>query len=128
MGPSSPHRLKILLVDDDALARETLAEMLASQGHSVVQASGGRRALSLLEAGESVDLVLTDLRMPGMTGWQLVDVLKARWPQLPLGLMTATPQALSAQHDRVDLVIPKPVPLDVLRAAISHIRPRDRIE
>ncbi len=65
---SNPASLKILLIDDDARAREVLADMLTSLGHSVVQAAGGREGLARLEAGEAVDLILTDLAMPEMSG------------------------------------------------------------
>jgi CheY-like chemotaxis protein len=113
-------RLRILLIDDDPGVREVLAVMLASLGHSVVQAPGGREGLGLLEAGIPVDLVLTDLRMPQMTGWDVVRDVRARWPHVRIGLITGTPEALWERREPVDLVIAKPVTVDGLNEAISR--------
>ena len=91
--PGEPARfaasaLRILVIDDDDEVREVVAEMLAAQGHRVLQASGGREGLALLEAGEKMDLVLTDLGMPGVTGWDVARAVRARWPGLPVGMLT----------------------------------------
>ena len=115
--------LRILLIDDDPLVRETLASILAAQGHSVLQTGGGHEGLARLEAEEAVDLVLTDLRMPGMDGWQVVAAVKARWPHLRVGVITGTPEALWEQREPVDLLLTKPVTFDALREAISQVHP-----
>jgi PAS domain S-box-containing protein len=60
--------LRILLVDDDELLRESVGDILAWQGHRTECASGGQEALDLLAAGEEFDLVILDLNMPGMSG------------------------------------------------------------
>ncbi len=52
--------------------------MLASLGHSVLATAGGREGLARLEAGDSVDMVLTDLKMPEMSGWEVAKVVKTR--------------------------------------------------
>jgi CheY-like chemotaxis protein len=116
--------LKILLIEDDAEVRDTVASMLASLGHSVVEAAGGREGLARLEAGEAVDLVLTDLRMPGMSGWQVAQAVKARWHHIPVGILTGTPELLAEQGAPVDFVLAKPVGLDTLRAAIRRVSAR----
>jgi len=112
--------LRILLIDDNARVRATLAEMLITLGHSVRAAPGGREGLAYLEAGHSVDVVLTDLKMPQMSGWQVVQAVKARWPALRVGVITGTPEALGEQREPVDLVLTKPISLEGLRAAISR--------
>jgi len=117
--------LKILLIEDDARVREALAHMLASLGHSVVsQAAQGREGLARLAAGEAVDLVVTDLVMPDMSGWDVVKAVKARGVHLLVGVITGTPEALLRQRgEPIDFVLFKPVKLEALREAISRIRP-----
>lgn len=113
----------MLLIEDDAVVRQVVADLLGILGHTVLQAAGGPEGLARLEAGESVDLVLTDLRMPEMSGWDVVKAIKLRWSQLPIGLITGTPEALAQGRELVDLVIGKPVTLARLREAISGVRP-----
>jgi signal transduction histidine kinase len=85
--PPTPAR-RLLIVDDEAAVGDALAAMAASLGHEVARAGSGYDALALLATGERVDLVLTDLGMPEMTGWELARAIKRRWPALPLGLVT----------------------------------------
>jgi len=113
--------LRILLVEDDAGVREVLTQMLISLGHSVLATAGGREGLARLEAGDSVDLVLTDLKMPGMSGWEVAKVVKTRWPQLRVGLVTGTPELLLEQGEPIDLVIEKPIRLEALRQALTGV-------
>ena len=120
--------MKILLIEDDILVREVVIEMLRSLGHSVLSATEGRAGLARLEAGDSVDLVLTDLKMPHMSGWEVVKAVRTRWPHLPVGIITGTPELLSEQQEPVDVVIRKPVGLDSLRKAISRFHPGPEAE
>jgi CheY-like chemotaxis protein len=117
----------LLVIDDEAEVLDMLAEMLTSQGHKVLPASGGREGLARLEAGEPVDLVLTDLGMPGMTGWEVARAVKVRWPHLPVGLVTGwgeVPEALPEERRWVDFVLAKPVTLEALREATARIHPK----
>ena len=59
---------RILVVDDESLAREYLGEAVTSLGYSAISANGAEAALSMIER-EQPDVVLTDLRMPAWTGW-----------------------------------------------------------
>ncbi|MBA4090546.1 MAG: hybrid sensor histidine kinase/response regulator [Sphingobium sp.] len=79
--------LVILAVDDDDLVLTNTAGMLEDLGHTVFQASSGADALRLL-AGGSVDLVVTDHAMPGMTGAQLADAIEQMQPGLPVVIIT----------------------------------------
>ncbi len=83
--PNTP--LVILAVDDDDLVLMNTAGMLEDLGHTVFQASSGADALRLLECG-SVDLVVTDHAMPGMTGAQLADAIEQMQPGLPVVIVT----------------------------------------
>jgi nitrogen-specific signal transduction histidine kinase/CheY-like chemotaxis protein len=76
--------LTILVVDDDALVLQSTAAMLADLGHRVLEAGSGREALEYLGRAQSVDLVITDQAMPGMTGMQLAATIKQQRPDLPV--------------------------------------------
>lgn len=76
----------ILLVDDDAGVRFALTEVLCDRGYRVICASSGAQALASLDG---VDVVVTDLSMPGMDGLELVSQIAVRAPRLPVILLTA---------------------------------------
>ena len=73
----------ILVVDDEARFREILGLALQRAGHRVLAAGDGRAALALLET-ETVDVVMSDLRMPQMDGRSLLSAVKQRWPNVPV--------------------------------------------
>jgi signal transduction histidine kinase len=79
--------LSILTVDDDDLVRTTTVDMLEALGYQVIPARSGYEALQVLEA-TCVDLVITDHAMPQMTGAQLAERIRERWPDLPMIMAT----------------------------------------
>ena len=79
--------LSILAVDDDDLVRTTTVDMLEALGYQVIPARSGHEALQVLEA-TCVDLVITDHAMPQMTGTQLAERIRERWPALPMIMAT----------------------------------------
>ncbi|MBX4929205.1 PAS domain S-box-containing protein [Rhizobium binae] len=81
-------RLRILLVDDDTLIAMSSVEMLEDLGHDVVEANSGSQALELVRSGGHFDLMITDYSMPGMTGAQLAQAVRAIRPALPIVLAT----------------------------------------
>jgi CheY-like chemotaxis protein len=124
-APALP--LRILVIDDELQVRSTLAEMLEEQGHSVTQAPGGREGLSYLESNpELVDVVISDLGMPDMTGWDVAAAIQARWPRLPVGLITGwgETEITREERSRVNFVITKPFDKALLGETMSNIRPR----
>ncbi|MDB6443586.1 MULTISPECIES: sigma-54 dependent transcriptional regulator [Pseudomonas] len=80
--------IKVLLVEDDRALREALADTLVLAGHDYVAVGSAEDAL-LAVARETFNLVVSDVNMPGMDGHQLLGLLRARHPQLPVLLMTA---------------------------------------
>ncbi len=78
----------VLIVDDDAAIAKVLVALLGQRGLDATWAGSGEEALKLLEA-RPFDIVLSDVRMPGMDGMQLLDHVAARYPDLPIVLMTA---------------------------------------
>ena len=85
---SATRSLTVLAVDDDALVLVNTAAMLEDLGHRVFEAASGRQALEILSRESQIDLVITDQAMPGMTGFQLAEIVKARWPDI--GIILAT--------------------------------------
>ena len=73
-------RRQLLLVDDEAVVREVLAEQLEEAGYAVLTAASAEAALELLEAGKPVDLLVTDLSMPGMDGLGLIQAAQQLRP------------------------------------------------
>ena len=71
--------MRLLVVDDDAVFREDLAELLRDEGHEVAVAPSAPKALEALTEGE-FEVVLTDLKMPRQSGLDLLRVVRQRWP------------------------------------------------
>ena len=76
-GPLADRAHMILLVDDDDDVRETSADMLNELGYVVIQASNGMDALAILDQRPDLDLMVTDIRMPGMSGLELAEAARA---------------------------------------------------
>ena len=79
---------RLLLVDDEMIVREVLAGELVDHGYDVVQAESGFVALNLIDAGESLDLIISDLAMPGMDGIALIHAAQERRKSMPAILLT----------------------------------------
>ena len=81
-------KLRILLVDDDELIRESVSPMLEMIGHSVVPVPSGFQALRYLEEGQPVDLIILDMNMPSMTGAEALPLLLQQRPGTPVLMST----------------------------------------
>jgi DNA-binding NtrC family response regulator len=100
----------ILVVDDEEACRELLGRILSRAGYDVVQAAGGFRALSIMDQSK-IDLVISDILMPGLNGYALVARIRAKWPSMPVILTTgylSQDAAKSMMNGSVDF-IPKPI-------------------
>jgi PAS domain S-box-containing protein len=103
-------RLRILVVDDEAPVRETLAEMLIAVNHEVELAGSGQEAVEKLRQGE-FDFVFTDLAMPEMDGWETARAIRKDWPNIRIILVTGYGPATdppAGEEDLVDAIIGKP--------------------
>ena len=83
----SARPVRVLVVDDDRAVRAALKVNLAKAGIEVTLAESAERALALLEQ-QPVDLVLTDVRMPGLGGLELLEAMRPRWPNIAVVVMT----------------------------------------
>jgi DNA-binding NtrC family response regulator len=116
--------VRILVVDDEAAIRLALAELLGSEGHAVREAAGGDEALAALD-GAPADLVLADLRMPGMDGLRLLAEIRARFPETLVVLVTAQGDertAVEALKLGAYDYIPKPFDNEEIRAVARSAR------
>jgi len=113
-----PWAARILVIDDEPAVRTVLADILSEHGYTVVQAGNGPEGLAECEAGRA-DLVLTDISMPGMSGWDVAAACRTRFPTLPVGIITGWGDQLDpalVERHRVQFVLAKPfMPNDVLR-------------
>lgn len=120
----SPRALRVLLVDDEADNLEVLAEVLAADGHDVSCAASGRAALELLRSSSDFDLLLCDVGMPGMSGWQLVREAKQLEPALRIYMLTGWANEIAEDDPRARLVrgvLGKPIDLENLRWLLAQI-------
>jgi CheY-like chemotaxis protein len=110
----------VLLVEDDEDLREVIGELLEEEGYEVLRAANGADALELLSSCAEPSLVLTDLMMPVMTGWELVARLRAHPQHASLPIIV-----VSAFFDRAppesDHVLMKPLQLDQLLQSVEEM-------
>ncbi len=113
---------RLLLVDDDPSLLRLLTLRLEGEGYQVISAASAEAALPLL-AKNSVDIVLSDLRMPGLDGMSLFDEIAKRYPGLPVVLMTAhgsIPEAVAATQRGVFGFLTKPLNNTELRDILQR--------
>jgi len=112
----------ILVVDDEKRQRETLAQVLVQWGHEVRQADDAPSALAMVE-GEPVDLILTDLRMPGLSGVELLEKCRELRPDIAVIVMTAygtIEGAVEAMRKGALDFLTKPLDLDQLEVVVQR--------
>ena len=118
-GPGESRKPVILLVEDDVLVRFTTADILREEGWDVLEAVDSSEALALLTTGHPLDLVITDIRMPGrMDGLQLASVIKATRPNLPVALLSSH---LERPEHEADVFLAKPYAPDDLVEAVKRL-------
>jgi signal transduction histidine kinase/CheY-like chemotaxis protein len=108
----------VLLVEDDPLVMSGTAAMLEDLDHRVVEAFSGEEALRILGENAVIDLVVTDHAMPGMTGLELAERIRAEWPDMPILLASGHAEL----PERAGLAVPrltKPFRQDELQSAIA---------
>jgi CheY-like chemotaxis protein len=114
-------RPRILLVDDEAVVRDLVADMLTFLGCDVDRAAGAREGIDLFGRSH-YDLVVTDLSMPGLTGWDVIAAVRRHDAERGVILTTGTPIELERERAREArvTVLPKPFHLAALREAVEH--------
>ena len=116
-----PAKKHFLIVDDEALVRETLLMLLGMDGHTVTEAASGRDGLALFQPGK-FDLVFTDYCMPDMTGDRFAAGIKAAAPRQAIVMITAHLEKLRRiPLPWVDVLLSKPFDLNEIRIAIHQL-------
>ena len=129
--PSSPkaepveadQAVRVLLVDDDQRLLTVLSDMLREGGHAVTTATSGEEALEAFDPGAH-DVVITDLGMPRVNGWEVAERIKTRAPDVRVFLLTGWGEGVTASDASrfVDQVIAKPISADALLGQLAVLR------
>lgn len=113
----------MLLIDDDASLRYVLGQCLRDVGHTVTEAAGGEAGVRAFEATPA-DLVVTDLDMPDLSGWDVARAVRALHPTVPVVLITGNPDAAEAAPElraRVQAILLKPFGVRALLAVVQAV-------
>jgi CheY-like chemotaxis protein len=126
---------RVLVAEDDREMRRLVADTLRDDGYEVVELADGGRFLVEVAArmkGEdgpdSVDLIVSDIRMPICTGLQILEVLRQAHWRTPVILMTAFGDDATRRHAKglTAVLFDKPFDMDDLRTAVANLLPRER--
>ncbi len=118
---SAKAKKRILIMDDDPSVRHMLARILEDEGYATTSAADGLAGLKLLQEGD-VDLVLMDLKMPGMNGEDTLKELKVMRPGLPIIVMTAfSNEKFKDSRAGVGALLQKPLDFPTLLATIEKL-------
>ena len=114
----------ILLVDDEASIRMLVTETLIDLGYQVMEAADGPSALKLIAAGRKIDLLVTDVGLPGMNGRQLADAVRSGRPELKILFITGYAENAVLNHGHLEAgmhVITKPFTMEALASRIGEL-------
>jgi anti-anti-sigma factor len=113
--------VRVLIMDDEEMVCDLLKDILSTMGCDVIVCQSGREGLEHFGVGR-FDLVMTDLAMPGMNGWEVVREIRSRDATVPIALFSAWGSQVDAGslHDRgIDFLFPKPFEISMIRNVLS---------
>jgi diguanylate cyclase (GGDEF)-like protein len=122
-GGSSPESVSILVIDDEPHVREVFSEILADKGYQVFTEPDGESGLEHFRRAPTT-IVLTDLGMPGISGWEVIRQVKSSNPEVGVILTSGWGGEMESddpEKDRVDAVLPKPVSLRALLDCVESL-------
>jgi two-component system, cell cycle sensor histidine kinase and response regulator CckA len=116
-----PHAPTVLVVDDEAQVRAIARRALEEAGYQVLEASNGRAAIDLLAEGSAVDLLIADLNMPGLGGYEMVQRIRTTRPDLKILYVSGHISRLMDARPlwEVEAFLNKPFTKDGLREAVA---------
>ncbi|MBA2527713.1 MAG: response regulator [Pyrinomonadaceae bacterium] len=127
---ASGDRLRVLVVDDEAVVREVLKEALENEGCEVLAAESGEEALKLYDDNKGqLDLVFTDIGLSEMSGWELVTAIRKRSETIPLAIVSGWAEAISwdtRNAAKADWVISKPFDIGKIAKIANEIAERKK--
>ncbi|MFZ2445666.1 MAG: response regulator [Syntrophobacteraceae bacterium] len=124
-----PKSINVLLIDDEVLFVRNLIQVLKRRGMVVQGANSGAAAMELIAAAEpgSLDVVVLDMRMPGMDGLATLKAIREREPSIPVILLTGQSdlkQVSQALKEGINEILLKPCPVDTLVSTIENVHER----
>lgn len=124
-GPEPSPSMRVLVVEDEFLIRMLVSDHLRELGFTVVEAFNGDEAIRILKSGASIDLVFTDVRMPGTSdGIDLLAYIKSTQPEVPVIVTSGHLEPGLAYAAGAAQFLPKPCDLDAVTQALhSALRP-----
>ena len=124
--PAPPKR--ILAVDDEPSARVLIARVLQRAGYEVTAVGSAEEALDLVGQGRRFDLLITDKNLPRINGLELLRKMRQAFPNLPVVLITAAPDAAAISGERLEAYLAKPFKnLNALEEAVSSAFEANRV-
>ena len=125
---------RILVVDDEALVRETVGLVLTQAGYEVIEAEDGAQAMETVRSGDNpslLDAIILDLYMPKIHGQEVILYLRSKFPAIPIIVLTGKPDLpdiIRSFREGVVNYLVKPIHPDILLSAVAKaIRERDRL-
>ena len=115
---------RILVIDDDAMVRNTITAILDVNGHDVIEAIDGEEGLRAYRQ-DPADLVITDVQMPIKTGDEVIRELRADFPDLKILALTAYEDHFANKPHKPDLSLPKPFSVSQLADAVNDLLKAD---
>ncbi|MCI0564533.1 MAG: response regulator, partial [Nitrososphaera sp.] len=115
--------LKILAIDDQEIIRDLLVNMFGSAGHEVTTAERGEEGIAKFKI-QRFDLVVTDLSMPDLSGWEVAREVKKLRPDMPVVLITGWGQNLDEEklkESGVDRIVAKPFRIEQLMKTVEEL-------
>ncbi|MBS0447419.1 MAG: PAS domain-containing protein [Proteobacteria bacterium] len=125
------HGDAVLVVEDDVVVRALVVDTLAELGYATMQAVDGPSGLEAVKAAGRLDLLVTDVGLPGLNGRQLADAARALWPDLKILLMTGYAESAAMPRGFLDpgmSLITKPFAMELLTARVRDILASSRNE
>lgn len=112
----------ILVIEDEEMVRNILGSLLIQGEHNVYKASSGKEGLDIFDK-EAIDMVFTDVGMPGMSGWEVAKSIKAKNPRIPVALITGWGIQIDDEKMKesgADLILNKPFKIDQVLDLVSE--------
>jgi CheY-like chemotaxis protein len=115
--------VRIVLVDDSPRLLTVVSDMLRAAGHTVTTSTSGEEALELFDPSQH-DVVITDLGMPRMNGWEIAERVKKRSSSTAVFILTGWGESVSGHESRqyVDRVIAKPIAVESLLDQLAELK------
>ena len=127
-APMEKQKIRILVIDDEDVIRDFLAEMFVTVGHEADVAATGPEGIAMFEAGR-YDVIFSDLGLPDMSGWDVAKAIRAKNAQVPIVLLSGWGIQLDDVRIKecgVDLVLSKPCQMDELINAVDEVVKRQK--